>query len=83
MKEQGMFPAFVKIVDAIECKGREHLKEYFDGITAKGGEGVMLREPQSAYKPGRSPSLRKFKQFLDTEVLVKENQYPHGFNCQQ
>jgi ATP-dependent DNA ligase len=59
------------------------LKEYFDSIIAKGGEGVMLREPQSLYKSGRSNSLRKFKPYFDTEVKVIENNYPHGFNCQQ
>jgi DNA ligase-1 len=67
----------------IDCKGKEHLKQYFDEIIAKGGEGVMLREPHSFYKIGRSNSLRKFKPFFDTEVKVIENNYPHGFNCQQ
>jgi hypothetical protein len=43
----------------------------------------MLREAQSYYKVGRSPSLRKYKAFFDTEVRVIENNYPHGFNCEQ
>jgi ATP-dependent DNA ligase len=63
--------------------GTDHLKEYFKEIVAKGGEGVMLREPQSLYKQGRSKSLRKYKEYFDTEVKVIENAYPHGFNCQQ
>jgi ATP-dependent DNA ligase len=63
--------------------GAEHLQEYFNSIVAKGGEGVMLREPRSLYKAGRSPSLRKFKPYFDTEVKVVENKYPHGFNCLQ
>jgi ATP-dependent DNA ligase len=64
-------------------EGFEHLKEYFNGIIAKGGEGVMLRESQSLYKVGRSTSMRKVKPFYDTEVKVIENNYPHGFICQQ
>jgi DNA ligase-1 len=76
-------PSFVKVVEAVKCQGKEHLKQYFDEIIAKGGEGVMLREPQSLYKAGRSQSLRKFKPFLDTEVKVIENNYPHGFHCKQ
>jgi ATP-dependent DNA ligase len=64
-------------------KGKEHLKKYFDSIIAKGGEGVMLREPQSLYKAGRSESLRKFKPYFDTEVKVIENNYPYGINCLQ
>jgi DNA ligase-1 len=63
--------------------GKSHLKEYFDGIIAKGGEGVMLRGPRSLYKAGRSNNLRKFKPFFDTEVKVIESNYPHGFNCLQ
>jgi DNA ligase-1 len=76
-------PDFVRIVDTIKCRGSEHLKEYFNSIVDKGGEGVILREPQSLYKAGRSESLRKFKPFLDAEVKVIENNYPHGFNCLQ
>lgn len=73
----------MQIIEAIECKGPEHLKEYFKSIVAKGGEGVMLREPGSIYKQGRSKSLRKYKEYFDTEVKVVENAYPHGFNCLQ
>ena len=83
MKDSGKLPSFVKIVDAVICKDNAHLKEYFDAVIAKGGEGIVLRDPQGLYKPGRSPTARKYKQYIDTEVLVLENNYPHGFNCQQ
>ena len=63
--------------------GKEHLKEFSDGIIAKGGEGVMLREPHSLYKGGRSSALRKYKPFLDTEVKVVENNFPYGLMCKQ
>jgi ATP-dependent DNA ligase len=88
-------PDFVRIVETVKCKGirifrfllifldSNHLQGYFNSIIAKGGEGVMLREPQSLYKAGRSESLKKFKPFSDAEVKVMENNYPHGFNCQQ
>jgi ATP-dependent DNA ligase len=95
MKEKGALPPFVNIVETIKCQGNktlfkrlfeigaDHLKKYFSEIIAKGGEGVMLREPQSLYKAGRSSSLMKYKPFFDTEVKVIENKYPHGFECQQ
>ena len=76
-------PSFVNIVETVTCKGNDHLKEYFDSIIAKGGEGVMLRDPQALYKSGRSESMKKYKPFSDTEVKVIENNYPHGFNCIQ
>jgi ATP-dependent DNA ligase len=95
LKEKGSLPAFVNIVDTIKCqgmsldrlflmlKGPSHLKEYFDSIISKGGEGIMLREAGSQYKGGRSSSLRKFKPFFDTEVKILESNYPHGFECLQ
>jgi DNA ligase-1 len=59
------------------------LRQVFDEIVAKGGEGVMLRAPQSLYTGGRSGNIRKYKPFSDTEVKVSEILYPHGFNCEQ
>ena len=59
------------------------MKEYFSSVVAKGGEGGMLRDPQSLYESGRSSGLRKYKEYSDTEVKVVENNYPHGFKCTQ
>ena len=71
----------MKLVEFVKCEGKDHLKQYFDRVIAKGGEGVMLREPQSLYKVGRSKALRKYKEYVDCEVKVVENNYPHGLNC--
>jgi DNA ligase-1 len=68
LKQKGKLPEFVKLVDLVKCKGKSHLKEYFNKIIEKGGEGVILREPQSVYKPGRSTSLRKYKVQLFIQV---------------
>jgi ATP-dependent DNA ligase len=61
LQQRGSLPSFVKLVGAVRCEGNVHLKEFFNKIVAGGGEGVMLREPQSLYTGGRSPSLRKYK----------------------
>ena len=71
------------MVDFVKCKGKEDLEQFYSAVLAKGGEGVMLREPNSVYKIGRSTSLRKYKPFLDAEVKVVKSNYPHGFVCQQ
>ena len=76
-------PSFAKVVEFVKCESNEHLKQFCEQVVAKGGEGVMLREAASLYKPGRSTSLRKYKPFFDTEVKVVEIQYPHGFMCEQ
>jgi ATP-dependent DNA ligase len=72
-----------KMATSANLLGEEHLKQFLDSILAKGGEGVILREPQSLYKAGRSSSLCKYKPFFDTEVKVLENNFPHGFTCKQ
>ena len=71
------------MVEFVKCENKEHLNTFNTSIIAKGGEGVMLREPGSLYKSGRSTSLRRYKNFYDTEVKVLQNQYPHGFLCEQ
>ena len=81
--QQLQLPSFAKTVEFVKCEGKEHLKQFNDAVLAKGGEGVMLREPQSLYKAGRSSSLRKLKPFYDTEVMVISNQYPQGLTCEQ
>jgi hypothetical protein len=43
----------------------------------------MLRESQSLYTAGRSESLKKFKPYYDTEVLVLEDNYPLSLKCIQ
>ena len=82
-QQEGKLSDLVKVIEVTRCESPEHLKQYFDQVLKKGGEGVMLREPQSLYKAGRFPGLRKYKPFLDAEVKVVETLYPHGFNCLQ
>lgn len=37
-------------------------------VLARGGEGLMIREPQSQYENRRSYTLLKIKKFYDAEV---------------
>jgi DNA ligase-1 len=43
-------------------------------IEASGGEGVILRKPQSPYTVGRSRDLLKVKTFQDAEAVVIQHQ---------
>ena len=60
LEQMGMPKHVVKVLP-IQCKGTDHLRQYFEEIVAKKGEGVMLRKPNSHYERGRSTTLRKFK----------------------
>src|SRR5450432_3831247 len=59
-----------RYLDHIRCEGVEHLKEELGRVEALGGEGLMLRQPKSAYMPGRSTTLLKVKTFHDAEAKV-------------
>uniref|UniRef100_K3WC20 SWIM-type domain-containing protein n=1 Tax=Globisporangium ultimum (strain ATCC 200006 / CBS 805.95 / DAOM BR144) TaxID=431595 RepID=K3WC20_GLOUD len=61
---------YIEWVEHTQCKSLEHLDEVFDAIEKLGGEGLMIRQPGSAYAEGRSPSLLKIKSFHDGEAVV-------------
>lgn len=57
-------------VEHTQCTSMEHLDEVFDEIEKLGGEGLMIRQPESLYAQGRSSSLLKIKSFHDGEAVV-------------
>ncbi len=61
---------FVRIVAQERCQGAAQLLAERDRIVRLGGEGLMLRQPESAYEPGRSPTLLKVKPYDDAEATV-------------
>ncbi len=61
---------FVKPVAQERCKNAAHLIAERDRIVGLGGEGLMLRKPESAYEAGRSPTLLKVKPADDAEATV-------------
>ncbi len=61
---------FVKLVAQERCAGAKQLLAERDRIVALGGEGLMLRQPDSEYEGRRSPTLLKVKPFDDGEATV-------------
>eukprot|EP00347_Sterkiella_histriomuscorum_P000298 403376420 len=84
MKESGFSERYKKICQIVSksksqylvalehriCEGREDLMQEMERITSAGGEGVMLREPNSLYEQKRSNNLLKVKNFDDAEALI-------------
>jgi DNA ligase-1 len=62
----------------LRCKDLPHLKEELTRIESLGGEGLMLRQPQSKYVAGRSSTLLKVKSFKDDEAVVIDHQAGAG-----
>lgn len=57
----------------VRCDGMDHLQSELARINSLGGEGLMLRQPGSAYEAGRSQTLLKVKTFHDSEAHVVEH----------
>ncbi|MGV3720072.1 MAG: DNA ligase, partial [Actinomycetota bacterium] len=67
-------PAYARLHEHARCTDLEHLRSELSRIEALGGEGLMLRQPQSAYEVGRSLTLLKVKSFQDAEAVVVAHQ---------
>jgi DNA ligase-1 len=52
------------------CRGIDHLRAELSRVTGLGGEGLILRQPESLYEAGRSTTLLKVKLFHDAEAVV-------------
>ena len=84
MLSEIVLPKQVILAKPIECKGQDHLQSYLKTITESGGEGVMLRQPGSLYHSGRTSTLRRVKEFTDTEVkFIQKSPDGLGLLCQQ
>ncbi|MGY5864749.1 MAG: DNA ligase [Candidatus Thorarchaeota archaeon] len=75
MKEHLSSITNIEVVEQIQCKDEDHLKEIFEDVVARGGEGVVIRVADSAYVSGRSGSAKssliwKLKPEYDAEAKV-------------
>jgi DNA ligase-1 len=71
----------VKLVLQQRCESVKHLLAERDRVVALGGEGVMLRKPESEYEPRRSPTLLKVKPQDDAEATVIAHSPGKGKNA--
>lgn len=51
----------IQLVEQTLAKDREHVLQELKAVETKGGEGLMLRKPQSVYKGRMSGTLLKIK----------------------
>jgi DNA ligase-1 len=71
-------PEYATPHEQSRCLGTSHLQDELARIEALGGEGLMLRQPESKYVVGRSSSLLKVKRFHDAEARVIGHQKGAG-----
>ena len=60
----------LKLISQFTCNDKAHLEQFLKEIEAKGGEGVVLRNPQTPYIAKRDNSALKVKTFYDAECEV-------------
>jgi len=63
-----------------QASSPEELNTLFDAAQARGNEGLMIKDPESAYSPGRrGKAWLKLKRELATlDVVVTAAEYGHG-----
>jgi len=62
--------AHMRIIPQAVCRNADHLMTRLMAVDAVGGEGLVLRNPNSPYETGRSPNALKVKRFDDMEGRV-------------
>lgn len=58
------------ILNQIIVNDDEDVRSFFEKVIARGGEGIVLRDPNEAYYTGRTSSALKYKSFTDAECMV-------------
>ena len=52
---------YVEVAQKQECQDMQHLEKFFQDVIDKGGEGIILRDPEAGLQPGRSAGYLKHK----------------------
>ncbi len=70
----------VSVIEHEVYRDEQHLQEKLAAVKALGGEGLILRQPESAYRVGRSATLLKVKTFQEAQAVVLEHLPGSGRN---
>lgn len=60
----------IKIIEQIPLKDKNEAYALLDELSAKGAEGIVVRDPNAPYKHGRQDSILKLKKFKDAECKI-------------
>ncbi len=63
-------PPYLAAHEHAVCTGLDQLRAELARVEELGGEGLMVRQPESRYEVGRSLTLLKIKSFRDAEARV-------------
>ena len=60
----------IKLIPQIAIKNKKHLENFLKEIESKGGEGVVVRDPNTPYINKRTSKALKVKTFQDSECKI-------------
>ncbi|WP_178861458.1 DNA ligase [Thiomicrorhabdus cannonii] len=67
-----VFPApYLHIIEQTAVSGRDEVANHLKEMIAHGGEGLVLRDPNTPYYAGRSAKALKVKEKQDAECIVQ------------
>ncbi len=61
---------FAFVIPQKMVQGKDELKEELLRVESLGGEGLIVRKPDTLYSEGRSSNILKVKSYQDTEAMV-------------
>ena len=61
---------YIRIIPQLKVKNKQELKKFLKSVEKKGGEGVVVRDPNAAYINKRTSKALKVKSFFDKECKV-------------
>ncbi len=61
---------YIQIIPQIKVKNKKLLLNFLHQVEKKGGEGVVVRDPNTPYIAKRTSKALKVKSFLDTECVI-------------
>ncbi len=61
---------YIKIIKQIPIKNKKQMQDFLHLVEAKGGEGIVVRDPNTPYINRRTSKALKVKSFKDTECKV-------------
>ena len=61
-----------------KIKSEKMMREYYQNIIDNGGEGIIIKHPESLYENGRSSYMLKFKPAFDRECIIIDYKLGEG-----
>lgn len=71
---------YISIIKQLTCKDETHLKSFLKEVEKMGGEGIVVRNPESKYATKRDSNVLKVKSFYDAECEVIAHNLGDGKN---